>query len=79
MGFMKRWDVLDIEGQLHSCYAQASSAHNDGFTSRSCKHDLIRLKYIIDNMIENCPNFVGDDELIEELEKEKTWGVLKHG
>jgi hypothetical protein len=30
-------------------------------------------------MIENCPNFVGDDELIEELEKEKTWRVLKHG
>jgi hypothetical protein len=79
MGFMKRWDVLDIESQLHSCYAQASSGYNDGFVSRSCKHDLIRLKYIIDNMLENCPDFVGDDELIEELEKEKTWRVLKHG
>jgi hypothetical protein len=73
MGFMKHWDVADISNQLQRLYLEASSPYNDGWTASSCKHDLYRVKCLIDDMYKQLPTFVGE----EEWEKERVAELLK--
>ena len=76
MSFIKRWDADNIIRDLGACYAQVASGYNDGFTQWACKKDLIRVKYALEEMLENSPNFGGEDEFIAEMEKQKTWKKL---
>ena len=70
---MKHWDVADISNQLQRLYLEASSPYNDGWTASSCKHDLYRVKCLIDDMYKQLPTFVGE----EEWEKERVAELLK--
>ena len=77
MGFVKRWDVDDIQRQIKACAAQVQSPYNDGFTAWYCKQDLLRVKYQIDELLRTAPQFAGEQEFIEELEKTIVWKRLK--
>ena len=77
MGFVKRWDVDDIQRQINACAAQVQSPYNDGFTAWYCKQDLLRVKYQIDELLRTAPQFAGESEFVEELEKTIVWKRLK--
>ena len=62
MGFKKSWDVVQIIGQLRSMGSECSSPYNDGFISRDIKQDLVQIKFLLDDIIERCPTFVGEEE-----------------
>lgn len=76
MSFIKRWDADKIISDLNACNAQLISPYNDGFTQWSCKEDLIRVKYALDEILENSPTFAPENKFIEEMEKQKTWKKL---
>ena len=75
---IKRWGAADIKQRLNSCYVQAGSRYNDGFTAWDCKKDLIDVKYALDRLLEKCPTFAGESEYIEELENLKMWNKLSN-
>lgn len=77
MGFQKRWDVDNIVQQLNRCCHEVKSNRNDGYTQLSCKKDLLTVKYLLDSMIDQTQNFGEyEKEIIEELEKNRTWNIL---
>lgn len=73
MGFKQNWDIADITNQIQRLYIEASSPYNDGWTSASCKHELYRVKCLIEDMYKRLPVFAGE----EEWEKERVAELLK--
>lgn len=77
MGFRITWDADKIISELRSCYAQASSVYNDGFSAWACKKELLRVKYALEEMLDHCPNFSLEEEKFhEDMAKQKTWKTL---
>ena len=76
MGFVKRWDVGDLQRQVDACSAQMNSGYNDGFTQWHCKQDLLILKYQLDEILRTAPTFAGEEEFIEQLDKTIVWKRL---
>ena len=76
MGFVKHWDVSDIQRQLNACAAQVNSRYNDGFAAWYCKQDLLKVKYQLEEILRTAPRFAGEEEFIREIEKNKVWKRL---
>jgi hypothetical protein len=76
MGFQKRWDVEDIQRQLGACSAQMNSNYNDGFIQWGCKQDLLVVKYQLDELLRSSPKFAGEDEFVDQLDKQLVWKRL---
>jgi vancomycin permeability regulator SanA len=73
---IKHWNVDNIVSQLQSCYYNASDPHMDGFYQWGCKQDLYTVKFILDDLINRCPEFVGEPEWITEQEKQQVLRIL---
>lgn len=76
MGFNITWDVGAIKHQLNRCSIEMNSAYNDGFSAWKCKEDLLELQYHLNELLENSPTFVGEEEFHKRKSKEKTWKLL---
>lgn len=63
MGFKKSWDEGEIVRQLRAMARECSAPRNDGFTAMYIKQDLIQIKFLLDDLIESCPKFVGEEEI----------------
>lgn len=66
MGYRKGWDKADIEQQIYAIYQTCASPYNDGYTGFFAKRDLLELKFLIDDMLERTPKFVGEEEIYQE-------------
>jgi hypothetical protein len=73
MGLHKNWDINDIASQLHRMGVEANSPYNDGWTQMSCKHELYKLKCLIEDIYQKLHTFPGE----EEWEKERVVELLK--
>ena len=52
------------------------SMYNDGFTQFEMKKDLYKLKWLLDQLMQDSPTFVGEEEFLEEEAKNRTWRTL---
>ena len=81
MSFVQRWKSTQIIQDLSACHAQVVSSYNDGFTAWACKQDLYRVKFELDQMLKDSPMFAGEQEWLEEQQRERdkrqTWRTLK--
>lgn len=72
----KNWSVDNIAQQIHSIARECSSPYNDGFTGFYVKQDLYQIKFILDEVIKNCPNFGSTEEQwLTDQEKKR---IIKH-
>ena len=76
MGFQIRWDKLDIERQINRMAGEINSPYNDGFTGFYTKQDMYRMKWLIEDALNRCPTFAGEDEWLREQEKKKVIKIL---
>ena len=74
---IKDWNREKIEQEIWKIKFAATDPRMDGFVTWGCKQDLIRLKYYIENALEDCSTYVGEQEFIDQLEAERTFKVLK--
>lgn len=63
MGYRKDWDINAIKHSLWVMSAECSSSRNDGFTAFEVKKELLDLKFLIDDLLAECPTFVGEEEI----------------
>ena len=71
-----RWNVDNIVSELQKCYWATTDPKMDGFTTWRCKQDLYRVKFAVDEMLKNTSTFAGEQEWLEQQQKEKMWKVL---
>jgi len=73
-------NILDYRGISHKIYVagiELNSGKHDGYTSWDVKQDLYRLKWLLNEILEDSPTFLGEEEFLDEHSKVKMWRVLK--
>ncbi|WP_353482413.1 hypothetical protein [Haliscomenobacter sp.] len=71
------WNVQNVIWECQKMYHGATDPHMTGFVNWPCKQDLYRVKFAVDEMLKNTSGFAGEQEWLEELQKEKVWKALK--
>ena len=77
MGFKKPIELDDVTMQLLRAYGEIKSPYNDGFTAFYTKQDIYKVKWLVDEILKESPEFSGEKEWIEEQDKKKMWSELK--
>ena len=72
MGFSKP-NIESVYSVIRKSLGEIHSPYNDGFTSRSCKHELYMLKCWVEDEYKDLPTFAGE----EEWEQKRLMEVLK--
>ena len=70
------WNVDRVIGECQKMYRGANDPYMTGFVNWPCKQDLYRVKFAVDEMLKNTGGFAGEEECLEEQEKEKMWKAL---
>ena len=74
MGF-RRPNIDEAVLFVRNSAAEARSPYNDGWIAMACKKDLVELKWLIEDLLQDCPTFVGEEvweqERLVELLKRK--------
>ena len=71
MGFKKSWDAAHIKSQLQRMAIECAHPNNDGFIASGIKHELIEIQFMLEDMLERCPKFAGEEEWYHERMLEK--------
>ena len=77
MGFKKAIELDDVTMQLLRAYGEIKSSYNDGFTAFYTKQDIYKVKWLVDEILKESPEFSGEKEWLEEQDKKKMWSELK--
>jgi hypothetical protein len=73
------WDVNKVIADCQKMYQGANDPYVTGWNNWPCKQDLYRVKFAVDEMLVKTSMFGGEDEWLEEQEKEKVMRILKNG
>jgi hypothetical protein len=71
------WNVNQVIGECQKMYHGATDPYVTGFVNWPCKQDLYRVKFAVDEMLAKTSTFSGEDEWLEQLEKEKVMRILR--
>lgn len=66
MGYKMSWSVSRIKGDLQMMSLECRNMRNDGFTQFEIKKNLIEIKFLLDDLLETCPTFYGEEEWLQE-------------
>jgi hypothetical protein len=50
---------------------------NDGFTQWEIKKQLYLIKWLVDDILDRSPRFIGEQDFLEEIEQKKIINILK--
>jgi vancomycin permeability regulator SanA len=76
MGFRKPMDYNSVHHQIIMTGVELNSPRNDGFVAFEMKKDLLRLKFLLDQILQDSPEFVGESEFLQEQSKKQMWRAL---
>lgn len=74
---IRNWNVTEVENQLQRIYYACTDPRMDGFVTWGYKQDLYRIKFLLDELMEKCPKYAGEEEWLREQEAEKIVQILK--
>lgn len=60
------WSVSRIQGDLQMMSHECKYHGNDGYTQFAIKKDLMEIKFLLEDLLETCPTFVGEEEWLHE-------------
>jgi tellurite resistance protein len=82
MGFKYSYTANDMSSTvrvINSIKSDVCDSRSDGFIQWGAKQDLWRLKWILDQVIKDCPHFSStEDDWLREEEKKKVIRILKN-
>jgi len=76
MPYIEETGEKAIEQQFRQWAGVMHDPMIDGFNGFGCKQKLYRLKFLLDQMIEDGPEYAGEEEWLEELRLEKAQRIL---
>lgn len=69
--------INQIISGINKIFYTIDDPNNDGFTQFRYKQYLYEIKWYVDEKLKSCSNFYGEEEWLEEKEKERMWSKLK--
>jgi hypothetical protein len=76
-GYIKNWNLRQIENQLWSAYQVCSDPRQDGYTTWAVKQDLYRVHWMVEDMLRRCPQYVDEPNWLREQEQQRIINILK--
>jgi len=73
---IKNWNVDKVIADCQRMYMGAADPNMTGWVNWPCKQDLYRVKFAVDEMLKNTGDFIGEQEWLEQQQKEKMWKAL---
>lgn len=73
---IKDWSVEQVIGACQKMHRGATDPNMTGWVNWPCKQDLYRVKFAVDEMLKKTSTFVGEEEWLEEHDKEEVWKAL---
>lgn len=74
---MSESNIDNITTYIRKMNAEMTSPFNDGFMAWGIKQDLYLMKFFIDKILADAPEFVGEDEWLTEQEQKQVMEILK--
>ena len=75
---IKNWNTNQILAEINKIYWAGTDPRMDGFITWPCKQEMYRIKWAVDDMLSQMSTYAGEDEFLEEHEKELVWKALKN-
>ena len=60
------WSVSRIKGDLQMMSHECNYPGNDGFMQFEIKKNLMEIKFLLEDLLETCPTFYGEEEWLQE-------------
>ena len=70
-------DYNAVNHQIYIAGVELNNPRNDGYVQWEIKKDLYKLKWLLDQILKNSPEFVGESEFLTEETKRQVWHILK--
>jgi hypothetical protein len=77
MGYKHSYDIVRVLSEVRAAAYECSNSRNDGFVAWGVKQDLYQLKWILDDLLKDCPTFSPEAEWLKEQEQKKILKLLK--
>ena len=77
MVYHKVMDYNSVHHQIYAAGVEMHSNYNDGYTQWYIKQDLYRIKWLLDEIMADAPEFICEKEFLDEHSKTKMWRTLK--
>ena len=77
MGYRRDWDANAIRHGIWSMRAECVDSRTDGFVTWNTKQELYKLKWLIDESLDACSTYAGEQEWLKEQEQERIMRILK--
>jgi hypothetical protein len=77
MGFRKPMDFNQVSHQIYMSGVELHSPKNDGFTQWEIKKDLYKLKWLLEQIMDDSSTFVDEEQFLKEHAQVKMWQTLK--
>lgn len=73
---IRNWNVDRVIADCQQMWRGANDPYVTGWNNWPCKQDLYRVKFAVEDMLKNTPQFSGEEEWLEEQEKDRVWKTL---
>ena len=72
------WSTAHVIAELGKMYRGANDPYETGWNNWPCKQDLYCVKFAVDEMLKKTSTFSGEEEWLEQHDKEQVWKALNH-
>ena len=69
-------DYNSVSHQIYIAGVELHSPYNDGYVQWEIKKDLYKLKWLLDEILKDSPEFTGEEEFLQEQSKKQMWRAL---
>lgn len=77
MGFRKHLDYNTAHHNIYMAGVELHNDRNDGYIQWDIKQDLYRLKWLIDGILEDSPQFSDEEQFLKDHDKWLVWHKLE--
>ena len=71
------WSLSDLKEGISKIGYAESDTRMDGFVTWGCKQDLYQLLWHIEDTLDKCSTYAGEDIFVRDREKQQTIKALK--
>ena len=73
---IRDWNKADICNDIRKITYAANDARMDGFVTWGCKQDLYEILWYVEDQLEQCSTYAGEEEFVKKHEQNKLLEIL---
>ena len=78
MGYKTSYDIVRALNEIRLAAYECGNSRTDGFVAWGIKQDLYQVKWMLDDLLKDCPSFAPEQEWVREQEQKKIIKILSN-